>query len=387
MITWGDVGVNENWQQLDRSLLAPSRRPIFLWSIKANEKLSTGLARPAACLGVLVALASSRRSLPNKVRIHDQHLQFPRYLACPPAARQAFRRHTIPLPLTRSTIFHAPGDATGFNQYGSFSNPTWDAVEEILAHLEEAPCLAFPSGMAGISPVFFALLKSSDRILLPSDGYHTMRALADRFLGAFAIAATSSRHPHSSTAASTAVASSLSKARPTRRSTSTTSKRSPRLYTRRVACWSPKTRPDNTTMTLLGQCPLDLRADIVVAADTADTKAPNSHSDVLFGHVASRNVDVITIVAECCKTAGGISGTFEAWLVHRGLETLKLRSDHICSSAEITAPRLKATLQSARSAFSAWKMVFLTPWRASRWSASTFSSASLLSWREWPKTS
>ena len=39
-------------------------------------------------------------------------------------------------------------------------------------------------------------------------------------------------------------------------------------------------------MTPYGQRPLDLGADIVVAADT---KAPNGHSDALFGHVASRD--------------------------------------------------------------------------------------------------
>jgi len=33
----------------------------------------------------------------------------------------------IPLPLTMASIFHAPGDATGFDQYGRFSNPTWHA--------------------------------------------------------------------------------------------------------------------------------------------------------------------------------------------------------------------------------------------------------------------
>jgi cystathionine gamma-lyase len=38
---------------------------------------------------------------------------------------------------------------------------------------------------------------------------------------------------------------------------------------------------DNTTMTPLGQRPLDLGADVVVSADT---KALNGHSDVLFGH-------------------------------------------------------------------------------------------------------
>ena len=91
---------------------------------------------------------------------------------------------------------------------------------------------------------------------------------------------------------------------------------------------------DNTTMTPYGQRPLDLGADVVVAADT---KAPNGHSDVLFGHVASRNADIIAAVKDWRKLSGAIPGPFEAWLVHRGLETLEVRFDRMCSSAETIA--------------------------------------------------
>jgi cystathionine gamma-lyase len=240
----------------------------------------------------------------------------------------------IPLPLTMAAIFHAPGDATGFNQYGRFSNPTWDAVEDMLAHLEDAPCVAFPSGMAAISAVFFALLKSGDRILLPSDGYHTTRALADRFLKPFGVSydvrPTSTfldggfdgyrlafietpANPGLDICDITAVATAVRKA-------------------------GAILVADNTTMTPFGQRPLDLGADVVVAADT---KAPNGHSDVLFGHVASRNAEIIAAVADWRTTSGGIPGPFEAWLVHRGLETLDVRFDRMCASAEVIARRLK----------------------------------------------
>ena len=90
---------------------------------------------------------------------------------------------------------------------------------------------------------------------------------------------------------------------------------------------------DNTTMTPYGQRPLDLGADIVVAADT---KAPNGHSDALFGHVASRNAEIITAVDRLAqRSPGAIPGPFEAWLVHRGLETLEVRFDRMCCSAKI----------------------------------------------------
>jgi cystathionine gamma-lyase len=82
----------------------------------------------------------------------------------------------------------------------------------------------------------------------------------------------------------------------------------------------------------------------------ADTKAPNGHSDTLFGHVASRNPEIIGAVTDWRKLAGGIPGPFEAWLVHRGLETLEVRFDRMCNSAEILAERLAghAAIQAIR---------------------------------------
>src|SRR5690606_36645357 len=79
--------------------------------------------------------------------------------------------------------------------------------------------------------------------------------------------------------------------------------------------------------------------DIVVASDT---KAPNGHSDVLFGHVASRDPPVMVALTDWSKLAGGMAGPFEAWLLHRGLETLHVRFSRMCDTAEIIAPRLAA---------------------------------------------
>ncbi|MGH6611137.1 MAG: PLP-dependent transferase, partial [Burkholderiaceae bacterium] len=85
-----------------------------------------------------------------------------------------------------------------------------------------------------------------------------------------------------------------------------------------------------TTMTPLGQRPLDLGADLVISADT---KALNGHSDVLFGHVSSRNSILIAAVRDWRKIAGAVPGPHEAWLVHRGLETLEVRYTRMCANA------------------------------------------------------
>jgi cystathionine gamma-lyase len=82
---------------------------------------------------------------------------------------------------------------------------------------------------------------------------------------------------------------------------------------------------------------LDLGADLVVAADT---KAPAGHSDVLYGHVSGHDPALMARVAEWRKLSGSVPGAFEAWLLHRGLETLEVRLSRMCTSAQIIAERL-----------------------------------------------
>jgi len=238
----------------------------------------------------------------------------------------------VALPLTMASMFHVPGDPAGFSQYGRFTNPTWDAVEHMLGHLENATAVAFPSGMAATSATFFGLLKSGDRILLPSDGYYTTRVMADRFLKPLGIAIDT--RP---------TATFLDGGFAGYRLVFIETPANPGLDICDIAAVAKAAHAagalviaDNTTMTPYGQRPLDLGADAVVAADT---KAPNGHSDTLFGHVASRDPKIIEAVTDWRKLAGGIPGPFEAWLVHRGLETLEVRFDRMCSSAEILARR------------------------------------------------
>ena len=143
-----------------------------------------------------------------------------------------------------------------------------------------------------------ACCKTGDRILLPSDGYYTTRVLADRFLKPMGVAIdTRADRDAFSTAASTAIASSSSR-RPS----------NPSLDICDIAAVAAAAHQagaivvaDNTTMTPYGQRPLDLGADVVVAADT---KAPNGHSDVLFGHVTSRNPEIIAAVKGLAQAVG-----------------------------------------------------------------------------------
>ena len=239
-------------------------------------------------------------------------------------------------PLVMASTYHLPGDPAGVShQYGRPDNPTVEALEAALGLLEGAEAIAFPSGMAAVTAALFALLKAGDRVLVPSAGYYTTRLVADRFLKAFGIVADT--RP-TATFADGGFAG--------YRMVYVETPSNPMLDICDLAAIARGAHEagalvvaDNTTMTPYGQRPLDLGADIVVAADT---KAPNGHSDVLFGHAATRDAGTAEAIRAWRKLAGGIPGPFEAWLVHRGLETLELRFDRMCGTAESLAPRIAA---------------------------------------------
>jgi len=238
-------------------------------------------------------------------------------------------------PLVLSTAYLLPGDPAGDYQYARWANPTWNALDAALALLEDAPVVTFPSGMAAIAAVFYGLLKAGDRIVLPADGYYTTRILADRFLAPMGVAFD-------------LVATAALGAQPFDgyRLVMIETPSNPALDLADIRAVAERAKAagavvavDNTMMTPLGQRPLELGADLVVSADT---KAVNGHSDVLFGHVASREAKLLDAVRDWRRIAGAIPGPFEAWLVHRGIETLELRFARMCESALLLAQRLQA---------------------------------------------
>lgn len=96
---------------------------------------------------------------------------------------------------------------------------------------------------------------------------------------------------------------------------------------------------DNTTATPLGQQPLSLGADLVVASAT---KALAGHHDLLAGYVAGNRTDVMERLQRERLLAGPILGAFEAWLVLRGLGTLGLRFERQCQNAAALAMMLRS---------------------------------------------
>jgi len=239
----------------------------------------------------------------------------------------------LALPVVSSATYHSPDVAGLSHVYGRAGMPTWEAVEAQLGVLEDADCVAFPSGMGAISAALFAGLAAGRRVILPSDGYYVTRVLASQVLVNYGVevveVATRDIALADLTGAAVVYIETPS---------------NPGLEVCDIAAVVVRAHAagaivivDNTTMTPLLQRPLDLGADVVVAADT---KAPAGHSDVLFGHVASRDAAFVRRVRDWRRLSGAVPGAFEAWLVHRGIETLEVRLERMCASAGVVAQRL-----------------------------------------------
>lgn len=239
-------------------------------------------------------------------------------------------------PITLAAPFHLPGDPSNAPfQYGRFHNPTWEALEDALALLEGADTALFPSGMAAIAAAMKACVKMGDRVLLPSDGYYTTRLLAETLLGPMGVAIQTRPTAAFLEGGFDDFAFVLAET-PSNPGLDVCDLRAVSAEAKRVGAVFAV---DNTTMTALGQRPFDFGADIVICADT---KAVNGHSDVLLGHVSTRNADIMARVRDWRKISGAIPGPFEAWLAYRGLETLEVRFERMCANASVIAERLRA---------------------------------------------
>lgn len=199
----------------------------------------------------------------------------------------------------------------GPDSYGRPHNASWRALESALGSLDGGECVLFPSGMAAISCLLRTVLSTGDRLVLPSDGYFLTRKLA----ASYDVVEVPTAGPYPSFDGVRLVL--------------LESPSNPGLDVCDIAALSAAAHAagalvavDNTTATPLGQRPLELGADVVVASDT---KAVAGHSDVVLGHVTVRDPALAARLRDERTLSGTIPGPFEAWLAHRGLGTLDLR--------------------------------------------------------------
>jgi cystathionine gamma-lyase len=241
-------------------------------------------------------------------------------------------------PVVPATTFHLTEDAAAdLDTYGRSSNPSWRRLESALAQLEGATsALVFGSGMAAITAALRALTTPGSVLVVPADGYYQVRAYASEYLAPHGITVREARSDEMYDAAVDAdVVLAETPANPGLDVTD--------LHRLSLICRGRGARliVDNTTATPLGQLPLSLGADLVVASAT---KALSGHSDMLAGYVAGSHPDLMDTLARERLLSGSVLGAFEAWLLLRSLGSAGLRFERQCHNATALATWLRAHL-------------------------------------------
>jgi cystathionine gamma-lyase len=230
--------------------------------------------------------------------------------------------------------YHTPGDPTDTPYtYARSHNPTWTHLEKAIAEMESSPgysagALVFASGMAACTAVFGGMLRPGDIIVLPSNAYYTARILAQEYFSKMGITLRLAPTANNAQAQHLEGAKLLWLESPS----------NPTMEICDISALSEAAHRagalvavDNTTPTPLGQLPLALGADFSVASDT---KALTGHSDLLLGHVATRDPELLAKIDQWRTLTGGILGPMEAWLALRSIATLPLRLERSCENAQ-----------------------------------------------------
>jgi cystathionine beta-lyase/cystathionine gamma-synthase len=242
-------------------------------------------------------------------------------------------------PIYQSTTYRQ--DAVGVHKghtYSRASNPTVSALEEALGALEDTPpAVCFATGMAAISAVFLALLKSGDHVVLSEVVYGGTVRLFDQVLNNFGLKAS-----FVDTADPAAVKAAI---QPNTRMVFIETPANPTLKLTDVAAIAAITRPaglllvvDNTFLTPLLLRPLDLGADITMLSTT---KYIEGHNATVGGSIASRDERILDRLRLIRKTLGSIQSPHEAWLTARGIKTLPLRMQQHSRAAQVVAEWLE----------------------------------------------
>lgn len=214
-------------------------------------------------------------------------------------------------------------------------NPTYDQVETLLATLDGgAAALLFSSGMAAAATVFQAL-SPGDHVVAPKVMYWVLRRWLQEFAVRWGL-----QVDFVATDDLTAFKAAL---RPGQTKLVWIETPANPLWTiTDIAAAAELTHSagarlavDGTVATPVLTRPIEHGADIVMHAAT---KYLNGHSDVLAGAlVAARTDDMWERIRAIRRDGGAVLGSFEAWLLLRGMRTLFLRVRQSCATAQALA--------------------------------------------------
>ena len=266
-------------------------------------------------------------------------------------ARSHFGEHSEALFLTSSFVFKSAAEAAARfsgeqpgNVYSRFTNPTVTMLQERLAALEGAQaCIATASGMSAILATAMTHLKSGDHVLCSSGVFGATVQLFTNILSKFGV--------QTGFVDGTDPAAWQAAVRPETRMLFLETPSNPIMEVFDIAALAGVAKRagallavDNCFCTPVLQRPLELGADLVIHSAT---KYLDGQGRVLGGAVLGAK-ELIDGVFAFLRTAGPTLSPFNAWVILKGLDTLRIRMDAQCESAGALARWLEAHPQVQR---------------------------------------
>lgn len=226
------------------------------------------------------------------------------------------------------------------NTYIRDDNPTFIDAERTIADLENGEeCRLFASGMAAIAAIFYTLRPGS-HIVIPDSMYwgakswlQTHCERQDIFITEFEAARAESIEAAMAGHNNTKIVWVETPSNPMMHVTDISLAAEIAHGQGAMLC------VDSTAATPVFTRPLDHGADLVVHSAT---KYLNGHSDVLAGAVVTREEHALwqELIKER-RAAGAVPGSFESWLLLRGMRTLFVRVHAASASAQKIAEFLQ----------------------------------------------
>jgi len=265
--------------------------------------------------------------------------------------RSQFNEHSEALYLTSSYVFTSAAQAAARfcgedegNVYSRFTNPTVSAFQERLAALEGAEaCVATASGMSAILALVMALCSSGDHIVASTGLFGATQQLLGSIMTRFGV--------RTSFVSQTDVSAWEAAICPQTKLFFVETPSNPLTVISDIAALSAVAHAkgilvavDNCFCTPILQRPLDLGADLVVHSAT---KFLDGQGRVLGGAVAGRRT-LTDEVLKFLRTAGPTLSAFNAWVLLKGMETLKIRLEAQSAKALELARWLEAHAKIAR---------------------------------------
>jgi O-succinylhomoserine sulfhydrylase len=254
--------------------------------------------------------------------------------------RSQFNEHSEAMYLTSSFVYESAAQAAArFSEkepgyiYSRFTNPTVTTLQERLAALEGAQaCIATASGMSAILACAMSLLQSGDHVLASHSIFGSTVQLLSGILKRFGVTTTfvSPTDPGAWEKALT----------PRTRLLFVETPSNPLMEIADVGALARIAQGagallavDNCFCTPALQRPIALGADIVIHSAT---KYLDGQGRIVGGAILGRSDFIMGSVYPFMRTAGPTLSAFNAWVILKGLETLRIRMDaHAANAAEL----------------------------------------------------